>query len=90
MPAWEPLLPLFFVPGFEVREVGVAERGFDSVSVSILRRLDVGFLGAAVPFFLMDDDDGAGRFFENIGAGFESIGDVTLSATLAFLFARSK
>lgn len=88
VPAWEPFLPPLPGADLAVRDVGVAERGFESASLSIRRLLEAGFFVAAVPFFLMADVEGAGRFFEGARVGFTSIGEVMLSATLAFLFAR--
>ena len=82
MPACEPFLP------FLVRAVGVTERALESPS-SNLRFLLEGLVVFAVPFFLMTLlEEGAGRFLEGAGTAFGSLGDVTLSATLAVRLAR--
>jgi hypothetical protein len=89
VPACEPFFPLF--EGFDGRAVGVVERPFESASVSSFRFLGAGFLSAAVPFFFITGAGGAARFFDGNGAGFGSVGEVMLSATLAVrLFRRPR
>jgi hypothetical protein len=81
VPAWEPFFITLLLADLGILEVGVTDRVAPS-SVSILRFL-LGLDVFAVPFFLMAEAEaGAGRFLVGAGAGLESTGDCTLSATL--------